>query len=286
MKNVLTTFLVTFVALQAFAKIQIPFTKINLKPSYETETLVQTPLAIAPARFAGEVLKDCQEFSITMRNLQDQSVQMNSSDYDDIRLRALPLSMKPSYEIQLVAEKSLNLEPAFEASQIVKYRLDYIFSADALSLKSVQERTQENIVLTDFENKISLQFRSRDLFCDYYFGKLQIVAIAEIQLQTNSNLQSQTEKKLQQVLNQVNESFKVSDNSKVQAAQFGILTYATYKLKWKEILKIIFAELVDEKDLAPKPFWSKKEADYYSLNFSKLHNISEKKIFLKGKFNE
>jgi hypothetical protein len=271
---------------QALAKIQIPFQKISLKPSYEIETLVQTPLAVAATKFAYEVSKDCQDFLQTMQQLQDKSVQIQIADYDDIRFRALPLSMKANYEILLEADKSFNLEPAFDLALIEKYHLSFNFSKAAVSLKSVQEKAHQYISSKDDENQISLHFKSRDLFCDYYYGKLQIVAKADLLLQTNSLLQSQTEEKLQKLLNHLNDGFMATSNPKIQAAYLGSMLLNDFKSNWKEKLQLIFSDLIDKNNLIPSPFWAEKKSDFYSLNFSKLHNISQQNIYLKGKFNE
>lgn len=282
----LIIFFLTFAGVQAIAKIQIPFQKISLKPSYEIETLVQTPLAVAPTKFAYEVSKDCQDFLQTMQHLQDKSVSIQTADYDDMRFRALPLSMKANYEILLRADKSLNVDPAFELALIEKYNLSFNFTKDAVSPKAVQEKVHKFISTEDNENQISLYFKSRDLFCDYYYGKLQIVANADLQLQTNSLLQSQTEEKLQNLLNHLNDSFVLTSHSKIQAVYLGSMLLNNFKSNWKEKLQLIFSELIDKNDLTPKPFWAEKQSDFYSLKLSKLHNISQQNIYLKGKFNE
>jgi hypothetical protein len=288
MKNIFTIFITTLAGLQALAKIQIPFAKINLKPSYEIEALVQTPLAVAPVRFASEVLKDCREFALTIRNLKDKSVQIQNSEYDEMRLRALPLSMKPNYQIQLISEKKLNLEPAFEIAKIEDYKLAFSFSGDALSFQSVRDTIHNYIVKQDStqQDYLVLQFKSRDLFCDYYFGNLKITITSDLQLQTNSLLQTETEKKLLKVLNTLNDAYILSTNQKVQAAYLGASVQSDFKENWQESLKVIFLDLVRKEDLLPLPFWSEKQSDFYSLKLSNLHNILKQNFILKGKFNE
>lgn len=288
MYHVTTIFLLTLVGLQALAKIQIPFQKINLKPFHEMETSVQTPLAVAPNRFEFEVSKDCRDFSNTMTGLQDKGLQIQISDYDEIRFRALALSMRPNYEVQLTAEKLLNFEPAFESATILKQQLTFNFSKQSLSPEAIREKAKEYIELIDLEeqNYFILQFKSRDLFCDYYYGKLQITVLADLELQINSVLYNQTEQKLKNVLDSLNEGLKLSANKKTQAAHLGIRARSQFQKSWKESLKTIFSELVSKEDLVPNSFWSEKQSDFYILNFSKLHNISEHKIILKGKFNE
>ena len=288
MNQLLTIILLTLAGVQALGKVQIPFQKISLMSVYEIETKVQTPMAVAPSRFSAEVAKDCREFSSTMLLLQNKSVQIQKSDYDEMRLRALALSMKPSYEIQILAAKFLNLEPAFETAKITKYSLMYDFADESLSFQTVRENVNSYVVAHNSEQQdyLLLQFKSRDLFCDYYFGNLKIYLKSEMQLETNSLLQYETEQKLQKVLNHLNDSFKLSAHHKIQAAYLGASVGSDFKNNWKESLKVIFTDLVSKEDLLPLTFWSQKQSDFYSLNFGKLHNISEQKILLKGNFNE
>ena len=284
----ITLVLLAFFTVSAQAKIQIPFQQINLMPVYELATEVQPPLAVSASRFILEVHKDCREFSNSMNLFRDQSVQISMSDYNDIRFRALPLSMKANYEIKLLTEKSLNLQPTFESAKITKYHLDLKFSEKAASIYEVQNNAKQYVEVLDSElqNYLVLQFKSRDLFCDYYFGNLNISLEAEIQLQTSQSVQTETEEKLKHILNNLNDSLQISANKKVQAAYIGVSTYEAAPLNWKQNVQTIFNELVNKEDLVPYPFWSEKQSNFYDLKFSRLHNISKQKIFLKGKFND
>ena len=288
MKTRLTIILLTLAGVQALGKIQIPFQKISVIPKHELEAVLQTPVAVPAAKFSYELDKDCRNFSKTMIELRHQSVALQISDYNDIRFRALALSMKPYYEIQLLAEKSLNLNPTFTSAKITNYEMQFNFSEEAISIATVQNTANDYISLQNFEldNYFILHFKSRDLFCDYYFGHLKISLNADLQLQTSQSLQQETEEKLNKILNDLNDGLKISRNKKIQAAYFGLSTYENSPKNWKEILNTSFAELINKEDFLPKPFWAEEHSDFYVLNFSRLHNISEQKIFLNGKFNE